>query len=326
MTGERVLVTGGTGFLGRHLVNQLIGQGYQVRLLVRETSDISWLDTALVDLVYGNVTDSDSVDHAVEGCEYIIHAAGFFRLWGPHEVFDSVNVDGTVNVANAALKYGVKRMIHVSSIAVVGHPAPGQIIDEHTLCTPQSPYQHSKLTAEHRLNAMQEKQGLPVIILRPGAFYGPGSTYGFNHLFVFEPMHGWRVKVEHGNRLTFPAFVPDVAKTIITSLHKGRLGALYNVSGVSRTHNDVNEIVNELLGISSWRLNVARYPMILLAALQELVATITRREPYYPLNLRHYVFNDWDVRSDRAIAELDFVPTPFEEGLRQTIEWIKAQE
>lgn len=323
MIAERVLITGGTGFLGKHVVSQLYERGYRVRMLVRNSSDISWLNGRDIELAYGDVTDYDSVCLAVKDCDYVVHGAGFFRFWGQHEIFDSINVEGTVNIASAVLKFKVKRMIHISTVAVVGNPDPGQIIDETTICHPQSPYQHSKLTAEHRLLALIEKKNLPVIILRPGAFYGPGSEYGFNRLFVVEALQGWRVKVEGGKRLTFPVYVPDVAEVIISSMKNGKVGSIYNVSGDSLTHNEVNRISSELLNISQWRFNVGRFPMIILAALQELLAKITRREPFYPLNLRHYVFNDWDVRSDKAKKDLNFSPTPIEQGLKETIDWIR---
>ncbi|MBI3159645.1 MAG: NAD-dependent epimerase/dehydratase family protein [Chloroflexi bacterium] len=326
MAGELILVTGGSGFLGQHLVRRLAGYGYPVRVLARPSSNLTHLEGLNIETALGDVTDAASVARAARDCRYVIHTAGLFRFWGRHKDFDSINLEGTRNVAEAAQAAGAERIVHISTVAVVGDPRPGAVITERTPCRPADPYQHSKLAAEHYLLSRVTASGLPVVILRPGAYYGPGGRYGFNRLFVEEPLRGWRVKVEGGQRLTFPAFVPDVAEAAHAALGRGRVGEIYNVSDHSITHNRVNAIVSRLLNIPGWRVSVPRRPMILLAALMEGIAKLSGREPFYPLNLRHYVFNDWDVSSDKARAELAFRPTPIEEGLRQTVAWYKGEQ
>lgn len=322
MAEDLILLTGGTGFLGQHLVRALTGYGYRVRLLARPTADLAPLTGLAFEPVTGDVTQPASVAAAVRGCRFVIHAAGLFRFWGRHEEFDAINVEGTRNVARAAYAAGVERLVHISTVAVVGNPPLGTVINERTPCHPQDAYQHSKLAAEHLLLS-RALGGLPVIILRPGAFYGPGSRYGFNRLFVEEPLRGWRVRVEGGQRLTFPVFVPDVAEAAHAALALGRPGQIYNISDQSIPHNAVNAIVSRILAIPPWRISVPRRLMIALAALMEVTARLTRHEPYYPLNLRHYVFNDWNVNSDKARTELAFRPTPLEDGLRRTVAWYK---
>ncbi len=323
MAKELVFLTGGTGFLGKHLVPLLLKNQYEVRILVRQTSDVSWLPKGKVDLVYGDVTDKDFIITAMEGCQFVIHAAAYFRFWGPHEVFDRINVTGTKNVVEAAQKNGVKRYVHISTIAVVGNPKRGEPIDEEIDCCPQDAYQHSKLTAERYVHNLAEKEGFPALILRPGAFYGPGSFYGLNRMFVVEPMGWWRVKVNHGKRFTFPVYVPDAANAIVSSLESGRVGEIYNISGESCSHEHLNNIVSNYLGISLFRFPMPRFLMIGLALFLEIAAKLSKREPYYPLNLRYYIFNDWNVISGKAKDELGFIPTSPEDGWRETVNWIK---
>lgn len=326
MAGELIFLTGGTGFLGKHLVPLLVSKGYHVRLLVRKTSDVDWISRENVDLVYGDVTDRQSVFDGMRGCKKVIHAAGLFRFWGKPESFQRINEGGTKNVVSAAQHYGINRFIHISTIAVVGNPPPGIAIDENIPCTPQDGYQVSKLAAEEYARALALDGQLPAVVLRPGGFYGPGSYYGINRLFIVEPLRGWRIRVERGRRLTFPVFVPDAAKMIVKTLDKGRVGEVYNISDRSYSHEFINDLVSDLLGISPWRFSVSRYPMIALAGLLEMVSKFTGSEPFYPLNLRHYVFNDWNVSSEKAKKELGFVPTPIEEGLKQTVDWILEME
>ncbi len=105
------------------------------------------------------------------------------------------------------------------------------------------------------------------------------------------------------------------------ALHRGRPGEIYNVSGDSLTHREANRLISRLAGISEFRINVPGWLMITFARAWSKLAERTGREPYYPINMAGYVFNDWRVSSAKARTELGFVPTSFEEGARQTLEW-----
>jgi dihydroflavonol-4-reductase len=325
MTPERVLVTGATGFLGHNLVGHLRRAGHPVRALVRETSDTRQLSELGVELSVGDVRDAASVNAAVRGCAYVVHGAGLFRLWGAARDFERTNAEGTAYVLEAALRHGVARLVHISTVAVMGPPVAGQVIDEGVTCQPADAYQRSKLDGENLVRMFHQTARLPAIILRPGAFYGPWGRYAFNRLFFEDPLKGLLIQVHGGRRLTFPAFVPDVARVCEAALTQGRLGEIYNVSGQSLPHREVNRIVSRLAGLPRLRLNVPASAMLALARWQTARAEQNGQEPYYPLNLAHYVFHDWDVSSAKAQAELGFAPTPFEAGARQTLNWYRTE-
>lgn len=320
-SGDLTLVTGATGFLGRHLVPALIEAGYPVRAFVRSTSDTKALRSLGVELAHGEVTNAGDVDQAVRGVRHVVHAAGLFRFWGPPRQFERVNVEGTAYVMEACARHGVERVVHVSTIALVGIVEPGQVIDETYPSRPADAYQRSKLDGENIVRLFVASAHVPAVILRPGAFYGPWGRYAFNRLFFEDPLRGLRIKVHGGRRITFPAFVPDVARAIVAALSRGRVGEVYNVSGEPITHNAANEIISRLAGISPFRVNVPAGVMLAMARAMERAAEATGREPYYPLNLANYVFTDWPVSSHKARAELHFQSTPFVEGARQTLDW-----
>jgi nucleoside-diphosphate-sugar epimerase len=317
-----ILITGATGFLGRNLCEHLIGRGCRLRALARPTSDTAFLKALGIEIAAGDVRDVDSVRAAMTGCDTIIHAAARFRLWGPPELFEDVNLWGTRNVLATAYALEVKRFIHISTIIVVGPQPPGAAITE---TTPYGPYPgdnyaRTKMGGE-RLALSYAEIGLPVIVLRLGALYGPWGHYAFNRLFFEEFLLGWRVQVHQGRHVIFPCYVGDAAAAIEAALTRGRIGGVYNVSGESITHREANEIVSRLAGKSIWRINVPARLMINFARFLEFVALFTRHEPFYPLNLVPYVFEDWHVCSDKAHRELGFVPLSFEEGARRTLEW-----
>jgi nucleoside-diphosphate-sugar epimerase len=320
-----ILVTGATGFLGRNLCEHLARQGYRLRALARPTSDVTFLEALGVEIAIGDVRDLDSVRAALAGCDTVVHAAARFRLWGPPEIFEEINLWGTRNVLATAYALGVRRFIHISTIIVVGPQPPGILIAE---ATPYGPYHgdnyaRTKMGGE-RLALSYAEIGLPVIVLRLGALYGPWGHYAFNRLFFEEFLRGWRVQVHQGRHVIFPCYVGDAVTAIEAALTRGRIGEVYNVSGESITHREANQTVSRLAGKSSYRLNVPARLMINFARLLEFIALFTRREPFYPLNLVPYVFEDWHVCSDKASRELGFEPVSFEEGARRTLEWYRS--
>ncbi|GJM42109.1 MAG: dihydroflavonol-4-reductase [Ardenticatenaceae bacterium] len=321
-----ILITGATGFLGRHLLPRLVQLGYPLRAVVRPSSNTNFLQKLGVELAYAeDITDGAAITQACVGCDQIIHAAGLFRFWGEKDEFWRTNVEGTTAVLTAASHHPIQRFIHISSIAVVGKPPTNRPIDENTPCNPLEPYQQSKLEAENRVLAAHTEHGLPAIVLRPGAFYGPWGRYAFNRLFFEEPLKGWRIKVDNGRHITFPVFVPDVVQGVELALENGRFGQIYNICGQSLEHNRVNNIVNELAGIGNWRLNFPTWMVLLLARTWTALSKITGREPFYPINMAPYVFQDWHVSYQKAADELGFQPTPFADGARQTLEWYWQQ-
>ncbi len=319
-----ILVTGATGFLGHHLIPALAQTGCPVRVLARSTSDIGFLKHYdNIEVVLGDIQDRDSILAAMKDCEQVIHAGGLFRFWGPRETFEQVNVQGTANMLEAAMRHGAQRFVYISTVAVVGIPENGRVIDETYHCQPVDAYQRSKFDAENMVRMFARSTKFPAVILRPGAFYGPWSHYAWNRLFFEDPLRGLRIRIHGGRRLTFPAFVPDVARGIIAALNKGRPGETYNISGDPLTHNEANRIISKLAGISAFRFNCPASLMLWLASRLTDISARTGREPYYPINLAKYVFYDWQVSSDKARAELDFTPTPFEEGAKQTVDWYR---
>jgi dihydroflavonol-4-reductase len=322
-----ILLTGATGFLGHNLVPRLVADGHRVRALIRPGSDFHLLQAYPVELfLIDDLNDRDAVTTACKGCWGVIHAAARFRMWGSLPTFWHDNVGATAALLAASVATGVERFVHISTIAVIGKPQPGRVIDERHPCYPQDHYQRTKWEAEQLVLAYRRRRGLAAIVLRPGALYGPWGRYAFNRLFFEEPLRGWRIRVDHGRHVTFPAYAPDVAAAATLALRRGEPGAIYNVSGPSLTHNEVNRIVSDLAGISRWRFNIPVPLVLLLARVWTALARYTGQEPFYPRNLAHYVFQDWPVTSARARLALDFQPTPFRQGAAQTLQWYAEQK
>jgi dihydroflavonol-4-reductase len=325
LTAAPIFVTGGTGFLGRHLIPLLCRRGIPVRVLTRDPAAHPWLARyPNVQAVAGDVRESGPWMAAVQGCGSVIHAGGLFRFWGAAQDFDATNVTGTRHLLDAARAAGVQRFVHVSSVAVIGQPDPREVIDEAYPPNPVEPYQISKLKGEHLALEAWREHGLPVIVVRPGAYYGPLGEYAFNRLFFKDPMRGIIMQIDGGRHIIFPAYVGDVAQGVLLALERGQVGEVYNLCGDWISHQDAFTIVIREAGLWYPRLNIPGWMGIATSRVMEAAARIVRREPFWPLNLKSYVYNDWRVSNDKARRELGFAPLDFVEGVRRTVQWYRA--
>src|SRR5215217_833920 len=183
LSGRVVLVTGAGGFIGGHLVAELVSRGVSVRAFVRHNSrnrygTLDWLDPEIasqLDVVPGDLRDVESVAKAVDGAEVILHLAAQIAIpysyVNPRDFFET-NVLGSLNVAQAALHAGVERLVHTSTSEVYGSAQTVPITEKHPL-EPQSPYAASKVAADKLMDAFHRSFDLPVTIVRPFNTYGP---------------------------------------------------------------------------------------------------------------------------------------------------------
>ncbi len=319
-----ILVTGGTGFLGRHLVAALCRRGHHLRVLTRDPQRATWLHQyPRVTAVVGDLQRPETLRGVAEGCQSVVHAAGLFSMWSGAGNFYATNVQGTAEIIEESLRAGVERFVHVSTVAVIGKPLPGRVIDEQHPTDPQDDYQKTKLEAEQRV-LQAAARGLPAVVVRPGAFYGPLGNYAFNRLFFVDPMRGIIMQMDGGRYVIFPAYIQDVAQGIVLALEKGRIGEVYNLCGECLSHRAAFDVVVREARLRFPRLNIPRVIGLSFARLLTGIAQVTQREPFYPIGLQSYVFNDWRVSSAKAERELGFQSTPFVEGVRRTLAWYRA--
>ena len=179
MDGEmimKILVTGGTGFVGRKLLSSLVERGHQPRVLVMESEDTSCLPEQVTKCV-GNLTDFESLREAVQDVEVVIHLAAYFDFYAKNkDLMYRVNVDGTRELMMSSAKAGVKRFIYCSTTETIG-PVEYPPADETAELRPQFEYSKSKIAAEECVREITEETGLPHIIIRPTGIMGAGDLY-----------------------------------------------------------------------------------------------------------------------------------------------------
>jgi predicted dehydrogenase/nucleoside-diphosphate-sugar epimerase len=230
LSDKRVLVTGGTGFIGNRLVEQLVLDcNARVRVLVRNYSRAAGIARFPVEMVQGDVVNAADIARATEGCEIVIHCA--YGHTGSEEEQKTVIVEGTRNVLEAAARCKVERVVHLSTLMVYGIPKDGDF-DE---TAPRKPmgfvYADSKIAAERLAFEYHQKRGVPVCIIQPTTVYGPYSTW--HTVAVLESLKSTRVMlIDGGEGACNPVYVDDVVNALLlAATQKAAVGEAFLISG-----------------------------------------------------------------------------------------------
>lgn len=322
----RALVTGATGFTGGYLVENLLEHNYEVRALVRPTSDIDKLKGLGIEFSFGDIRNKDEVDDAVQGVDVVFHIAAVFRAAGiPNSVYWDVNVQGTENVLEAALKYRMKRVVHCSTGGVHGH-IDNPPATEEAPYKPSDVYQETKAEAEKLALHYHREKGLSVTVVRPTGIYGPGD---FRMLKMYRLIQNHRfIMLGSGNTLYHLTYVTDLAEGIRLAGEKVIAdGQIYFIAGEQYiTLNQFASLIANELEVPEPRWHFPVAPVYGMGFLCEKFCVLLRVQP--PIFRRRVDFFTQNHAFDiyKAKRELGYSPTvSVEEGIHLTAEWYKQQ-
>jgi dihydroflavonol-4-reductase len=319
---ETVLVTGATGFLGSALCRSLLASGHPVRALHRPTSSLAALDGLPVTRFVGDILEPDSLRPALDGAEWVFHAAAAVAHWRKPEHLVRTAVEGTRNVLEAARRAGVKRAVLTSSIAALGAPKPGTLLDEaHEFnFTPKEfLYGYAKRQAEIEAHWVTAR-GLPVVIVNPSAILGPGDLNQIGGSVVIEAVRGRTWLYTDGG--TNWVHVADVVAGHLAAMQQGRPGERYILAGENLTHRQALQTLAELTGGPAPRVRIPGPLIGPCAAFLDLFG----RPLGLPINgttlrlARNYFFCDASkARRDLGLAE----PLTFRQAAQEAYDWYK---
>jgi dihydroflavonol-4-reductase len=322
----KALVTGGTGFVGSHLVRRLLARNAEVRCLVRAASRLDNLQDLPVEFVTGDLRDVESLKQAVRGVSRVYHCAADYRLWckEPREMYDS-NVGGSRNVMQAAMDEGVERVVYTSTVGALGINDNGTPANEATpvaLADMIGHYKRSKFLAEEEVRRFAAR-GLPVVIVNPSTPVGeldikPTPTGKIIVDFLKGKMFGY---VDTGMNLID---VRDCAEGHILAAERGRVGERYILGGANLTLKEMFDALASVTNIPSPKMRVPHWVAESYARLENFWAiNVARRVPDVPLEsvkmARHCMWFD----SAKAVRELGLPQSPIGDALKRAADWFR---
>ncbi|MEK4031855.1 hopanoid-associated sugar epimerase [Methylocystis sp. IM3] len=322
MSDEIVLVTGASGFIGGAVARLLISKGERVRALARPTSSKDNIPPQC-ETAEGDITDAESVRAAMKGVRRVFHIAADYRLWAPdRETMFHANVRGSEIIMREALRAGVERVVHTSSVATLA-AANGHLCTEMCRLSPEKAigaYKQSKIVAEHLVERMVEKDGLPAVIVCPAAPLGPGDV---------KPTPTGRLVAE-AVRGGMPAFVDtglnvvhvdDVAAGHLAAMERGIIGERYILGGENMTLLDLLVEISRVTGRAPPRFKLPPGPLMPLAYVNEWGARLIGYEPFLHCDGLRMSRTRMFFDDHKARRELGYETRPARLAVRDAVEW-----
>jgi dihydroflavonol-4-reductase len=323
----RAFVTGATGFLGSHVARVLAGQGADLRLLVRPTSNLKNLEGLNAETATGDLREPASLEKAMSGCEVVFHVAADYRLWvrDPTEMYRS-NVEGTRAILDAARKNGVRCVVYTSSVATVGFTGNGRPADEDSpvsLDDMIGHYKRSKFMAE-QLAVEAGRSGLRVVTVNPTTPVGEQDI---------KPTPTGRIVVDF-LKGKFPAYVDtglnlvdvhECARGHVSALEKGKTGERYILGGENLTLKQILDKLGAISGLPSPKVKLPYFFAFAAGFVDQTVSgRLLGREPRATVEAVRMGKKKMWASSDKAPRELGWKIIPAQDALRRAVEWFRA--
>lgn len=320
-----ILVTGGTGFIGTPLVKRLHELGHKLKLLIRESSDITPFE-GLENIEYsiGDVRDIESLYKAVNGVNLIYHLAGYTKMWAKDKsVFEDTNITGAKNMVKVALEKGI-RLIYISSFIALGatpiEPVDEMFESEEGLLLD---YAKTKFQAKKVVKNYINK-GLNAMIFYPGIVYGPGDFNIFGQTIFDITRKKFLGCPGRGDATGSFVYVEDIVDGFVSVIERNDLnGEEFILGGVNVKFGDWINMISEIVGNKK---KPRHFPMslaIFYGWLCEVKTKITKKMPYINRSTVKMINHNWSYSSDKAINKLNYKITPLAVGLQKTISWYR---
>jgi len=325
----KVLVTGASGFLGGHLIEELVRRGYDVVGMIRKSSSRKILEELNVKLRFGDLQEPESLVDATRDVDVVVHLAAYYTFFGKKELYERINVQGTRFLLEAMIKNGVRKVIYCSTTEAIG-PVRKPYADEDVEPNPVYEYGRSKLRAENVVKEYGSK-GIDYTILRPSGIYGPRNVDDVSYWFITGFAKNSIVSkfiVGSGKNLVQFAHVKDIVQGFILALEKydAARGRTYFVSeDKAYTYEEVYGILAEICGREPPKMHIPpSLAKIMIAPVEAFNRVIGKENFNWHVSTVDAVTCDRAYSIERIRRELGFTPKyDLRKGLKETVEWYK---
>ena len=320
------VVTGANGFVGSHLVEFLLEKGYEVRCIIRKTSNLKWIAHLPIKFYDCGLTEVEKIREVCQDAHYIYHIAGVVAAKQKSYFYEG-NVETTRNVLEAAKGISsIRKVLITSSLAACAPTAKGRPVTELTPSNPVSIYGKSKAAQE--VLARQYMNELPIVIVRPPVVYGQRET---ELLLLFKTIKsGLSVTVGRSEKYISLVYVHDLVRGLyLAATAEISKGKTYFIGSEQAEYGtrELNRLVAEHLGVKPLKIRVPHGVLFAVAGVAQFFGQFSRKPPTLHLEkAKEMTQESWSCSSEKAQAELGYGDTTdLREGLRQTINWYKKE-
>jgi dihydroflavonol-4-reductase len=320
-----VFVTGGTGFIGSHLVEALVRNNEQVYALARKTSNTDRLKNLGVTLVDGDVTDASSLKGAMKDCQTVYHLANRYEMWLPDKsLFYKVNVDGTRNVLNEAMNAGVERVVYTSAAEALGGEK-GEIATEETRHSGVFRSEHCRTKYLGLVEALKLRdRGLPLVVIMPCAVIGPGDFKATGKI-ILGLLNQKLPGIFFGDSSIAFVYVKDVVEGHMLAARKGKVGEKYILSSEILKVREFFETICNIGKVPMPTREISPAVATMLAYMMEFRSFFTKTPPELSLALVRVMGHGMMFDNSKAKRELGMKFRPVKDALSETVAWYRTQ-
>ncbi|MCP4356864.1 MAG: NAD-dependent epimerase/dehydratase family protein [Chloroflexi bacterium] len=322
----KAFITGGSGFVGQHLIPKLIQQDYDVYALARSERSAALITQLRATPVLGDITDTASMREGMIGSDVVFHLAAWYKLGSADWMeAEAINVGGTRRVLRLAHELGVPKIIYTSTIAVFGD-TQGELVDETYFKGGPflTEYDRTKWLAHYKVAVPLIEKGAPITIVLPGGIYGPGDT-SFMAQMMRQFYRGMPAIPAPETTVTY-AHVDDIVEGHILAAEKGKVGESYILAGPAIPLGEMIDFWAHLLGRRAPSLRIPSQALRPFAPLVGAVNSIADLPPIYSQEATASLGATYMARSDKARAELGWKTRPLQTGMLETFKWIEETE
>lgn len=330
MSKNTIFVTGATGFIGSRLVKELVQQGNRVKAIYRSKQKIKEFEGLPIEWFQGDLENCDVMEQAMTGCSQVYHVAAYAAVWehNPGD-FYKYNVQGTLNVLNAAKKAGVKRVVVTSTAGIFGPSLHGTITEESVSPLPHfTGYESSKAESE-KIIQQRVAEGEDIVIVNPTRVFGPGQLNESNSVTKMIKAYTegkWHVIPGNGKSVGNYVFVNDVVTGHMLAMEKGKAGERYILGGAENiSYNHFFQVLSDEIKRNYFLLRLPVAIMLFGGNLVMLQYHLFKKIPIVtPAHIRKFTYN-WNVSIEKSKSQLGYSPLSFKESISKTVNWLKNE-
>ena len=322
---KKVLITGANGLLGANLTRELFRVGYEIKILVRPTADLSAISDIPCEIFFGNIDNKEQVVKAVEGCHIVIHNASITEQWGvPYETYERINFTGTKNMVDAGLHHKIEKFIYVSTAATIGpgsRETPGSELNGFTMAHSNSGYILTKYLAQQYVLEQVAAKQLPGIVVNPTFMIGPYDSkpssgklllYGLRKKVLFYPPGGKNF-----------VHIQDVCKGILQSIHFGKHGDCYLLAGHNLSYREFFRLVHKAAHTSAIMVRIPPLFLKLSGVVGSLLGKITGKTGKLNYTAASLLCIGSYYSGKKSEREFSMQYKPVEEAISASLDWFR---
>jgi len=322
----KIFVSGSTGYIGSRLALQLAEGGHIVHALYRSDKKAENIRHENIILFKGDILNYQGIYEAIKGCDQAYHVAAFA---GISEKYVShvyrLNVEGSSNVIRAAINAGVKKMVVTSTAGVFGTSGDEAVNETSTPKEYFIHYERSKAIMENMIKTIASAEKMNITIVNPTRVYGPGilsESNGVTRMIKAYRNGRWRIIPGDGKAIGNYVFIDDVIKGHLLAMSKGKNGEKYILGGENLSYNEFFQHLSEICGRKRFLVKLPVFPMMMFARIAGFLSALFNTTPMITTALVKRFVSNFVIDQQKAIEELNYLPSSFKEGAEKTIQWL----